>query len=44
MLGIELNVITPAEPVPFAVAIDSNELGLAGVTELDAEDVADKIP
>ena len=44
VLGIELNVIILLDPVPVAVAIDSNEVGTAGVTELDADDTSEVIP
>jgi hypothetical protein len=39
-----LKVTVVAPLVGLIVAIDSNELGLAGVTELDADDTADAIP
>jgi hypothetical protein len=38
--GIELNVMVDT-PLGVDVAIDSNEDGLAGVTELDAADAVD---
>jgi hypothetical protein len=34
-------VIVPDEPVPVAVAIDSNEDGTSGVNEADAEEAVD---
>jgi hypothetical protein len=42
--GIELNVIVADELFPIAVAIDSKELGFAGVTELEADETADAVP
>jgi hypothetical protein len=38
------NVIADADPLPAAVPIDSKEVGIAGVTELEADETADAIP